>query len=278
MSSSDFDVFVINLNVADFLMGVYVTVIGVADELFRDKYLHHDSTWKTSVTCKSAGFLSLLSSEVSALTICLITLDRFIVLRFPFSTRRFERASASVASLLTWMVGWMIALFPLLPVTSHWEFYSQTGICVPLPVTRQHFKGKVYSFSVLIGLNFLLFLLVSSGQAFIYWSIQSNTLKTNTTKVSRDMTIARRLITVVVTDFLCWFPVGLCGMLALAGVPIPGDVSVAFAIFVMPLNSAINPFMYTFNTVAEKRRKSKEAKLVKWLESHAGLQAISCGL
>ncbi|KAL8591215.1 hypothetical protein ACOMHN_019191 [Nucella lapillus] len=85
-------------------MGVYITIIGIADEQYRSKYLHHDITWKSSVMCKVAGVLSLLSSEVSALIIWIITLDRFVVLHFPFSTLRFDRASAAVACLLIWLV------------------------------------------------------------------------------------------------------------------------------------------------------------------------------
>ncbi|KAL8560481.1 hypothetical protein ACOMHN_015003 [Nucella lapillus] len=189
--------------------------------------------------------------------------------RFRGSTLRFQRTSAAVQCVLTWFCGWFIAAFPLLLVTAHWQFYNRTGICIPLPIEATDFKGRLYSFSILIVLNFLLFLLISTGQAFVYWSVQSNTLKTDTTKVSRDSTIARRLISVAVTDFPCWFPIGQCGMLALAGTSIPGEVNVALAVFVLPLNSAISPFMYTFNTLAEKRRKSnKEASLLKWLESH----------
>ncbi|KAL8595631.1 hypothetical protein ACOMHN_025667 [Nucella lapillus] len=270
-SSSGFSVFVTNLTVADFFMGVYIAIIGVADHQFRGKYLYNDDMWKNSATCKGAGFLSLLSSEVSALIIWFITLDRFIVLHFPFSTVRFDKTSAAVASLFIWLAGFLLAVLPLLPMTSHWQFYSQTGICIPLPVTRREFKGRVYSFSVLIILNFIVFLFISAGQAFIYWSIKANALKMDSTKVSRDMTIARRLVTIAVTDFMCWFPIGICGMLALAGIPIPGEVNVALVVFVLPLNSAANPFMYTFNTLAEKRRKTNEANILSWLESHSDL-------
>ena len=265
-STSGFNIFVTNLSIADIIMGFYVAIIGVADALFRGKYLHYDQMWMHSVPCTVAGFLSLLSCEVSALTIWLITLDRFIVLRFPFTNLRFKRTSASVACAFAWLIGWLLASIPLLPMTSHWEFFSQTGICIPLPVTRQDFKGKTYSVSVFIVLNFVLFLLVATGQAFIYWSVQKNALKTGSTRVSRDLSIARRLISVAVTDFLCWFPIGLCGLLASAEFPVPVEVNVGLAIFVLPLNSALNPFMYTFNTVMEKRRKSKEAMLLKLLE------------
>ena len=271
VSASGFHVFVTNLSLADLLMGVYVAIIGVADGLLRGKYLILDREWKHSVACKMAGFLSLLSSEVSALIIWLITLDRFIVLHFPFSTVRFQRTSAAVACLFTWFVGLLLAFIPMLPMTAHWNFFSQTGICIPLPVTRQDFRGKGYSVSVFVVFNFVLFILIATGQAFIYWSVQKNALNTDKTKAWRDITIARRLISVAVTDFLCWFPIGLCGLLALGDTPISGEVSVALAIFVLPLNSALNPFMYTFNMLMEKRRKSREAILLKWLESNSDL-------
>ena len=270
-STTGFHVFVTNLSMADLLMGVYIAVIGVADALFRGKYLFVDYKWTHSVACMMAGFLSLLSSEVSALIIWLITLDRFIVLHFPFSSTRFQRTSAATASLITWITGLLLASIPLLPVTKHWEFFSQTGACIPLPVTRKDFKGKVYSVSVFIVLNFVLFLFIAMGQACIYWSVQQNALKSDTTKISRDMTIARRLISVAVSDFLCWFPIGLCGLMALGDIPIPGEVNVALAVFVLPLNSALNPFVYTFNMLMEKRRKSKEAMLLKWLEDYSDL-------
>ena len=216
-SVSGFYVFVSNLSMSDLLMGVYIAIIGVADQLFRGKYLHYDETWTHSVACKVAGFLSLLSSEVSALTIWLITLDRFVVLRFPFSRVRFQKTSAGAACLSTWCVGFVLALIPLLPITSHWEFYSQTGICIPLPVTGHDFKGRAYSVSVLIILNFALFILIATGQAFIYWSVQENSLKTSTTKVSRDLTMGsaanlscRDRFPVLVPHWSLW-SAGLCG-------------------------------------------------------------------
>nr|KAG5700061.1 hypothetical protein BaRGS_028298 [Batillaria attramentaria] len=77
------------------------------------------------------------------------------------------------------------------------------------------------------------------------------------------MTIARRLFTIAFTDFLCWFPVGLMGLLASQGVPIPGVVNVWVAIFVLPLNSALNPFLYTLNSLADRWAKHRDDKQMK---------------
>ena len=83
---------------------------------------------------------------------------------------------------------------------------------------------------------------------------------TDSNKRSKDLIIARRLITIAVSDFLCWFPIGLLGLLAANGAVIPSEVSVALAIIVLPLNAALNPFLYTLNTIMERRRRQKELK------------------
>ena len=258
-----FAVFVTHLSVSDFLMGVYLTIIGVVDSMYQGAYLWEDVKWRNSSTCKVAGFLSLLSCEVSAFVICLITADRFLVLRFPFEQFHFRKASALTVCIVAWLAGTTIALVPLLPLTSHWEFYKQSSICIPLPVTRQHFPGLAYAFGVMIVLNSILFFVIAAGQACVYHSIRLNSFSmVDAAKASsKDLTIARRLITIAMSDFLCWFPVGLLGILASQDVPIPGEVSVGLAIFVLPLNSALNPFLYTMNVIREKRRLAQFKRL-----------------
>ncbi|XP_070186419.1 G-protein coupled receptor GRL101-like [Littorina saxatilis] len=263
-TNTGFGVFVTHLCLSDFLMGLYLLTIGIADRVYLGSYLWKDIDWKRSVFCQAAGFLSLLSSEVSAFLVCLITLDRFLVLRFPFSRLHFRRRSAYIACGIAWLLGLLLSAIPLLPSTSHWEFYSQTGICIPLPISNKDFPGYAYSFAVMIIFNMVLFLLIAAGQAFIYWSVTANRMSSS--KSTKEMTIARRLISVVVTDFLCWFPIGMLGSLvAYGGVVIPSELNVAIAILVLPLNSALNPFLYTLNVVLERRRRRKEQRLQKRL-------------
>ena len=206
--------------------------------------------------------MSFVSSEVSALVICFITLDRFLVLRFPFSRFHFQRRSAHVVCVLAWCIGMCLAVVPLLPVTSHWQFYRQKAICIPLPITRSDFAGRNYSFGVIVVLNLTLFLLIGVGQAFIFWSVRMNTMPAGvTTSKAKDMTVARRFFTVAMSDFFCWFPIGLLALLAARGTPVPGEVNVAMALLMLPLNSAINPFLYTLNILLERRRRSRQQRM-----------------
>ena len=264
---SGHNVFVTHLCASDFLMGVYLVMIGGADRVYLNTYLWEDTSWKNSGTCKLAGFLSLLSSEVSASIICLITLDRFLVVRFPFSRLRFQRRSAQLCCLVLWTMGTVLAAVPLLPATSSWHFYSQTGICIPLPVTRQEFPGHDYAFSVMIIFNFFLFLLIAAGQLVVYAAIRGQSMaeSNDSERKSQDLAVAQRLLTVVVSDFLCWFPIGLLGLLASRGTPVSGEVNVGMAIFILPLNSALNPFLYSLNAFRARRSRAREQKLLRTL-------------
>nr|KAG5711816.1 hypothetical protein BaRGS_023580 [Batillaria attramentaria] len=126
----------------------------------------------------------------------------------------------------------------------------------------------------MIVLNMTLSFLTAVGQLLIYFSVQ----KTSISISAKDANIARRLITVVLSDSLCWFPIGLLGLLASAGMSVSNDVNVAMAIIVVPFNSALNPCLYTFNVAMEKRRKATEARmlvqLAKRLESQRRVRHV----
>nr|KAG5710316.1 hypothetical protein BaRGS_009032 [Batillaria attramentaria] len=260
-TSRAFGVLVSNLCAADFLMGVYMMMIGSADEYFRGVYVSKETEWRTSGVCKVAGFLAFLSSEMSAFVICLVTLDRLLVLCFPLKTEIHMSGRAALGACgAAWAVAALLAAVPLIV---QWDFYGQSGICLPLPITRRNFPGQEYAFAVFIVLNFVLFLFIGAGQVFIFYSIRRAGSKAGTTRRHQETAIARRLFLIVLTDFLCWFPIGLMGLLASSGTPIPGVVNVWAAIFVLPLNSALNPFMYTLNSLAQRwkqRRLEKQAQ------------------
>ena len=191
--SSGHRVLVTNLCVSDLLMGIYVTIIGVADAVYRGQYLWKQREWTHSSLCKAAGFLAMLSSEVSAFVVCLITLDRVLVVRFPLKRRlHLGTCSSLFACCGAWLLGLVIAAVPLFP--SDWQFYGQTGICLPLPITRHKFPGHRYAFFVFIIFNLLLFVLIGVGQVVVFFDLRRRTSRARK-KQNRDNDIARQTIT-----------------------------------------------------------------------------------
>ena len=260
-----FDIFIQNLFIADLCEGLYMAIVLAADREYRGEYLWQADKWKNSAVCTLAGVSSVIFMEVSAFSICFITLDCFLVLRFPFSRLHFSRRSALLAYASVWVVGVLLAVVPLLPVTSHWQFYRQTGICVPLPFSHgEGFEGHSYSLGVLTVLNFVLFMLITVGHAVISWSSQGDSVSSKHT-ASRDTVITVRLSTLVMSNALCRLPVGLLGLLTSAGTPLPDAVNVGMAILVLPLNAALNPALYVLSVVSRKRARQRRERLIERL-------------
>ena len=211
-----YGVFVTNLAISDFLMGVYMIIIAFADLAFRGTYIYNDESWRSSFWCKLAGFLVTASSEASVLFICLITIDRLLVIKYPFGQVRFNTKISVFASIMVWFIVILIAVLPFV-ITSYFKgaFYSKSGVCLALPLTRDRPPGWAYSITVFIVFNFLTFLGIAFGQWMVYSTINSqrDQLQMRSTARRNDLRVARNLLLVASTDFLCWFPVGILGTL-----------------------------------------------------------------
>ncbi|KAH9499548.1 hypothetical protein Btru_078099 [Bulinus truncatus] len=251
--------FVIGLAVSDFIMGVYLLIIASADIYYTNEYVLNESIWRHGALCQFAGFLSTLSSETSTFFICWITFDRFIVVKFPFDENITSTKGKYVAFISSWILGFLLALIPA--VHPDWEIYSSNGMCLALPLSTREFKGWEYSFAIFVVLNFVLFLFIAVGQVAIFSSIVKTRRRLSCTKLNevdnrQETALAKKLALVALTDFLCWFPIGIMGMLSVGGQRYSSDVYAWVAIFILPINSAVNPMLYTIPELYKKFEKS----------------------
>ena len=242
-------VFLTHLSVSEFLMGVYLAVLGVADRMYQLGYLWNDTLWRRSGVCKAAGFLAILSIQMSTFCLFLATVDRFLAF-FSRIGIQFRIITAHCACALAWGLGMTLSFVPLLPATSHWQVLSKTSICLPVPFSRHY-----YSSGVLI-LNLILSVLT----AFLYGVSVSAVRSSNivigiqNTQVSNDHFLTRRLRLTVVTTVLCWILVSSTGFLSFTGIYNDDETDVAMVLVVLPLRSALSPYLLVLGGVLERRR------------------------
>ncbi|XP_041362802.1 G-protein coupled receptor GRL101-like [Gigantopelta aegis] len=254
-----FGVFVTNLAFTDFCMGIYMLIICVADTTYRDTYLFYEWRWRNSSFCKLAGFLSTVSSLGSSIFVCLITLDRFLVVRFPLGQVRFRPKCTMIVSVVVWAAMIATVMVPLTPPMDQWNLFGQNGVCLALPLSSERLPGWLFSTSLFIGFNFVAFLFTAIGQIAIYKTMTNMSLIQSKKRSDQDMKVARKLSLIVLTNFSCWFPICVMGLAAMNGVDIGGDIYAWVAVFVLPVNSAINPFIYTIPSLFHKKAKKEPA-------------------
>ena len=163
-----------NLAFADLLMGVYMLIVAYKDTEWDGVYFKHDFSWRDSYLCKLAGVISIVSSEVSVLTLTVITLDRLICIVFLFRFTRWSEKKASAIMCVVWILGICISTAPLFydayfhnyQLDVH--FFGRSAVCLPFQLSNDRPSGWEYSVSVFIVLNGVSFLFILLAYASIY--------------------------------------------------------------------------------------------------------------
>jgi hypothetical protein len=251
-----------NLAFADFLMGVYMLLIAYKDRVWDGIYFKHDISWRASDLCIFAGVISTASSEVSVLTLTVITLERMICIVFPFKFRRWSMKKASAIMFVVWILGLCISLVPLTNDAYFYDyehnvhFFGRSAVCLPFQLSSDRPAGWEYSVFVFLVLNGVSFLFMLVAYVLMYRTVVNAANAVRSTRVNQDSAIAKRMMFIILTDFLCWFPVIIISILALTeNLYDPSKQVYAWiAVFVLPINSSINPLLYTFSTPYVRNR------------------------
>lgn len=137
-------------------------------------------------------------------------------------------------------------------------FSGRSSVCLPLQLSTERLAGWEYSVALFIALNLAAFLFILAAYIAIVVKVSNSQRKikahgesqTNSPNLKRESALARRVFAIILTDFSCWVPVIIMSILALVGKfhDPEGTAYVWFAVFVLPVNSSVNPVLYTFST------------------------------
>ncbi|XP_049303924.1 relaxin receptor 2 [Bactrocera dorsalis] len=237
-----------NLALADILMGFYLITIGVQDYRYRSQYYKVALDWITSWQCAAIGSLAVTSSEVSMLILAFMSFERFLLIADPFrSQHRIGIKNIFIALLAIWLMGVGIAVAPVALWHSSTKFYgTYSGTCFPLHIQEPYPLGWQYSAFIFLGVNLFLLLMI----ALLYTALLISIWRTRkATPLSLlDCEFAVRFFFIVLTDVLCWAPIIAMKIWVFFNYNISDDIYAWLVVFILPLNSAVNPLLYTFTT------------------------------
>ncbi len=125
-----------------------------------------------------------------------------------------------------------------------------------------HELANYVSIVVFIGLNLVCFIALAIFYIRIFQIAQESSNKTKSSSKRQEVRMALKMSGVVLTDFVCWVPLALVCLFVQCGVLTVGPKVHAWAVgFILPINSSLNPFLYTLACViAEYYEKNTENK------------------
>ncbi|XP_041471968.1 relaxin receptor 2-like isoform X3 [Lytechinus variegatus] len=282
---------IISLAVADILMGLYMIFITSADLKFGNEFYLRAPQWRDSHVCRVAGFLGFLSSEASVLTLTLITVDRFISIMFPFRPELKIRHKGSMILVTAVWAFTVLLSFGLVIVTSYRpDVYGLSDVCLGLPLHVEakdtgvleiigefFFEYRVdyridesrsrppWLFSIIIFIGFNLvsftFILICYIMIFVKSTRASKNVR-NSKSMNQETKLAVRMAMIVATDLVCWMPVIIMGILSQTGaVTLDPSLYAWTVILIVPINSSINPFLYTFIMYIEGMKAKTKSRM-----------------
>ncbi|KAH0620451.1 hypothetical protein JD844_020932 [Phrynosoma platyrhinos] len=233
-----------NLAFADFCMGLYLLLIASVDLYTRSEYYNHAIDWQTGPGCSTAGFFTVFASELSVFTLTAITLERWYAITFAMRLdKKIHLWHASVIMLGGWLVCFLLALLPLVGVSS----YGKVSICLPMDTETP--LDQAYIIFVLL-LNIIAFIIICACYIKIYTTVRNPQYKSG----HKDTIIAKRMAVLIFTDFLCMAPISFYALSAIMNKPlITVSNSKILLVLFYPLNSCANPFLYAIFTKAFQR-------------------------
>ncbi|KAJ8023307.1 hypothetical protein HOLleu_35691 [Holothuria leucospilota] len=279
--------FLLSLAIADFLMGVYLLCIGIADAIFGDSYFLSANGWRNGVWCKVIGFVAFVSNVASILSLTFVSIERFFSIVFPYARLRFGSRLTLWICVLIWIISGAMALTPIILSVFVQGVFGFSDVCLGLPfVTVPKITGNdvafgfsddglslaivkgdsinlqwLYSQIVYIYFSSTCVLIITLCYVAMFISAIANKIRSGRHGNNKqEMRMAMKMSIIVGTDMICWLPVIVIGILSQAGLEISINMYAWIAVFVMPINSAFNPFIYTIPTI--KKRKKNEPSFI----------------
>ena len=306
---------ILNISIADFLMGVYLLAIAAHSAIYSGIYGSVDYKWRSSLQCSIIGFLSIISTETSCFCMVLLTAFRLTNISKAMTSMTLSLLPWKLGLIAAWLLSFFIGIAPILDVSSSYfvhsisfnsrffqsgtksvsnlkrfmcsyavlsnttihdfgselksiemfiedsfrdnaafsrfGYYGETSVCLPRLYVASGDAAWEYTFS-LITINFFCFLFISISYVWILkLSLKSPERSCNPKSEKQDAArLQKRITRIIATDFFCWIPICVMAYVRIAGVDFSNIVYEISAVFLLPINSALNPFL--FSSLLEK--------------------------
>ena len=318
-------VIILNISIADFIMGVYLLTIAVHSFIYSGYYGQVDITWRSSWGCSIIGSLAVMSSEASCFQMVVLTAFRLHSTRDPYATLSSRMWPWKMGICASWIVAVFVATLPFLSnfnfeyflhnvyfliefnelgfwnasdltkfacrfaalsnktisrvgnqlyttrsflqenfpekIVQVFGYYSETSICMPRFFVARGETAWEYTLMIMI-INFLAFATIAVCYIYLYYKVKrlSRNLGANAQQRSseQESKMQKRIATLIGTDFVCWIPICIMSFIRIRGVEFSNIVYQITAVFLLPINSVVNPFIYSLIPEAKIIKKLKK--------------------
>ena len=130
-------------------------------------------------------------------------------------------------------------------IKSTFGFYGSTAICFPDLYTTSSSSHFIFSL-IIISYNTFVVLFIFFSYIFMFYYTNQSMKKIKKRSSKEQMHKFKcKVISIILSDLICWLPIIIMSLISYNGFELTGIVIPISAILLLPVNSAINPIIYS---------------------------------
>ena len=242
---------VICVNITDLIYGLLLLNLIVADLYFGEDYMSLDQQWRSGNVCKLLFVLFFIFNILSPALLMLLTLSRLFVVKFPLYSlqRKTYIFYCLLAGGIFFCSAIAVGLFAFLQVS---ETEVPFNLCFPFLDPENSLRLVEILTNISSTFQFCVLLIIVSAYCALTKLLRergktsSDLFQKSSTHASRALHL--KIIIVTVSNIICWIPTDIVFLFALFQEKYSVDLVIWVTAVLSPLNSMINPVVFSFSS------------------------------
>ena len=144
-------------------------------------------------------------------------------------------------------------------------YYGKTSVCMPRFYVEFGDSTWEYTFTI-ITINLFAFIFIATSYISVYLRSKMQGKRVQNQKTApfkKESKLQKRIARIIATDFICWIPICIMSYINISGIEIPFVAYQVSAVYLLPINSALNPYLFSslLDTLLKKLGCCKKTNL-----------------
>ena len=252
-STGPFKMAVISVNVGDISIGIYMIILWISDLSYSGVFALKDSQWVSSSFCFIAFAISLNFNIISPLCLCFLSLERYMVVKYPLDTNFKE---------VSFIMKWIIIIYTIttsfaICMTFLMKFlYAAVPLYISSPFvdpTNSITLMKAFAWlNAILQLFSIIFILATYTFMVNELMKSQQNIQKQMSKKSSNVSLIMHLIIIIGSNILCWVPSSIIYTVSMFMDKYPINMIIQTTEAASPINSIINPIVFITATVKKE--------------------------
>ncbi len=244
----------INLN--ESLCGYYLSIIWIADLIYKNKFILQEAKWRSSAPCHVASGIFLMFNILDPMLLFHLSFSRFMIVIDPINSN-YKASRFTLRSVLFLFIPTAI----IITTTSLAIYLLQESIPTSLCLYFVDPANFAWSTKVLTGLVTFVQFSATAGICVIHNLLVQGAKKSKKLSKSKPTTwltsLLVQLYLISLSNILCWIPTNIIYIVSLTMSQYPTELIIWTAAALVPLNSVINPIVFISTSVRSIHRQGR---------------------